>query len=484
MHKVYVRELKPYSLSELAELLCMDTLRTHRFVMELMMCGIIRFRNSSAMQEPENDGEEAAPDELFQFVFVGMAMLHDTVIVSYPKYFRDRVPTDEELKQIIRVLKRDVIKTSISSLMEGGTFVDDKLPVMLALLELYSEYGAYSNFIENRDVNGRGDIDWGRTINRHLPLLVDGGPIYVEYETRRTQRDESDFLTRLHRSVLTQCSLVLEQAGISSLLSIDEVYLSDEEVEDLGDVESLEWRLNRERSAQFIDWKIATLDLLEHYLLNRDSAAEHNQIYALGVTNFYHLWEDACKVAFGDSLDEKIGSLGLALSEKWSNRSNETLLGIIPRPKWERYADKGYIDCGEVATLFPDTIAFAVTDGEERVFCIYDAKYYVPSQSGKIKAQPGLESVTKQFLYQSAYRDFISVHNYSRVVNAFLVPTASDDLRKMARVSFPEVMGKENLPFSNYVDMWALPAYEIFDAYLQNERIDCGVMKTIWMSED
>ena len=70
------------------------------------------------------------------------------------------------------------------------------------------------------------------------------------------------------------------------------------------------------------------------------------------------------------------------------------------------------------------------------------------------------------------------------MVNAFLVPTASDDLRKMARVSFPEVMGKENLPFSNYVDMWALPAYEIFDAYLQNERIDCGVMKTIWMSED
>ena len=484
MHKVYVRELKPYSLSELAELLRMDTLRTHRFVMELMMCGIIRFRNSSAMQEPENDGEEAAPDELFQFVFVGMAMLHDTVIVSYPKYFRDRVPTDEELKQIVRVLKRDVIKTSVSSLTEDGTLVDDKLPIMLALLELYSEFGDYSNFIESREVNGRGEIDWERTVNRHLPLLVKGSPIYVEYETRRTQRDDSDFITRLHRSVLTQCSRVLEQAGVSSLLSIDEVCLSDEDVEGLGDVESLEWRLNRERSAQFIDWKIAVLDLLERYLLCRDSGAERNEIYALGVTNFYHLWEDACKVAFGDSLGERIGDLGLTLSEKWAEQSGETLLGIIPRPKWERYSDKGYTDCGDVATLIPDTIAFAAGDGEERVFCIYDAKYYVPSQSGKIKAQPGLESVTKQFLYQSAYRDFISAHNYSRVVNAFLVPTASDDLRKMARVSFPEVMGKESMPFSNYVDMWALPAYEIFDAYLRNQRIDCGVMKAIWMSGD
>lgn len=484
MHKVYVRELKPYSLAELAELLRMDTLRTHRFVMELMMCGIIRFRNSSAMQESENDGEEAAPDELFQFVFVGMAMLHDTVIVSYPKYFQDRVPTDEELKQIVGVLKRDVIKTSFSSLMEGGAFVDDKLPIMLALLELYSEYGVYSNFIESREVNGRGDIDWGRTINRRLPLLIDSSPIYVEYETRRTQRDESDFITRLHRSVLTKCSRVLEQAGVSTLLSIDELCLSDEDIEDLGDVESLEWRLDRERSVQFIDWKIAVLDLLERYLLNRDSAVECNEIYALGVTNFYHLWEDACKVAFGDSLGEKIGDLGLALSEKWSKRSKETLLDIIPRPKWERYTGKGYIDCGEVATLIPDTITFAVADGEERVFCIYDAKYYVPSQSGKMKAQPGLQSVTKQFLYQSAYRDFISAHNYSRVVNAFLVPTAGDDLRKMARVSFSEVMGKEGLPFSNYVDMWALPAREIFNAYLRNERIDCGAMKTIWMSED
>lgn len=36
------------------------------------------------------------------------------------------------------------------------------------------------------------------------------------------------------------------------------------------------------------------------------------------------------------------------------------------------------------------------------------------------------------------------------------------------------------LPFSNYIHMWALPASEAFDAYLRGERIDDGLMRAIW----
>ncbi|WP_171002768.1 hypothetical protein [Bifidobacterium moukalabense] len=49
----------------------------------------------------------------------------------------------------------------------------------------------------------------------------------------------------------------------------------------------------------------------------------------------------------------------------------------------------------------------------------------------------------------------------------------------MARVEFSKVMGEVDSPFSNYVHMWALPAHEIFDAYLQGERIDGGAMRVI-----
>lgn len=480
MHLAYVRELKPYSIAGLADGFDMDTGRTLRVVEELMARGIVRYRtDKSADGVDASDGEGAKDDERYQFNFVGIAMVGDLVVIAYPKYFRNRVPSDDELRQVMRVLKRDAGRTRFASLADEGKRTDDKLPVMLALLELYAEYGVYSNFIEGRELNGAGAIDWNRTIGNHLPILADGRPVYVDYETRKTLRDESDFITRLHRAVLTECSAQLFGAHVGELLSLDEVELSDEEVDEFGDVEMLEWRLECECGAQFVDWKIAVLDLLKSYLLNRENSAQSDEIRTLGTTSFFHLWEEACRVAFGDMLNARLGKLDFPFRGGWVERKRDTLLGIIESPKWERRQDDDYVECDPVATLRPDTISFAVDEGGRRAFCIYDAKYYVPNVGGKMKSQPGLESVTKQFLYQSAYRDFVLDHKFDYVVNAFLVPLASDELRELARVSFPKVMGEVEPPFSNYIHMWALPAGEVFDAYLRGERIDGDVLKGI-----
>ena len=485
MQRIFVRELKPYSLDGLASVFGMDVARAKQVVKEFMARGIVRYRPGSASDDADlSDEEEAAPDELFQFAFVGLAMVGDLVAVAYPKYFRDREPSDEELRQILRVVKRDAGRASIASLSEEGERTDDKLPVMLALLELYAEYGVYSNYIDGIELNGVGVIDWNRTIGNHLPVISDGRPIYVEYESRKTLRDDSDFITRLHRAVLTECSKQLHDAGIDELLSLDEVWLSDEEVEDLGDSETLTWRLERERGSQFADWKILVLELLKRYLFDRESTAERDEVRAIGTMSFYNLWEKACKIAFGDSLDTKLGNLGIPLADGWVERKRDTLLGIIEHPKWQRYFGGEYEREQETDTLIPDTIAFSADGAGAKTFCIYDAKYYVPSASGKMKCQPGLESVTKQFLYQSAYKQFVLDHGFKRVVNVFLVPTAGDKLVRMARVEFSKVMGEVEPPFNKYVHMWALPAHEIFDAYLQGKRIDGGAMRAIWEEEE
>ena len=297
-------------------------------------------------------------------------------------------------------------------------------------------------------------------------------------------RDESDFITRLHRAVLTECSQQLFAAHVDDLLLLDELELSDAEVDEFGDAEMLEWRLERERGTQFVDWKIAVLDLLWRYLLNRESSAERDEICTLGTTSFFHLWEEACKTAFGDALSTKLGGLNLSLKGEWAERKCDTLLGIIESPKWEQRLDSAYIECGPVATLIPDTISFAVSRDGRRAFCIYDAEYYAPSLGGKMEGQPGLQSVTKQFLYQSAYKGFVLDHEFDYVVNAFLVPTAGDKPLELARVSFPKVMGEVEPPFSNYIHMWALPAGEVFDAYLRGERINAGAMRAIWENGD
>lgn len=473
MRMVYVRELKPYSLKELSDaVFAASESYSESLLKDLMARGIARYRTGNTdLGEYSGDDEPARPDQVYQFRFVGLVMFRGYVIVSYPKYFRDREPSNDELKLIMRVLKKNNGFADISSLEDGAERLDDTLPVMLALLEMYDEHGEYSNYIEDREQNGNGPIDWNRTIDRHLPVLVEGRPVYLEMETRKTLRDESDFITRLHRAALSEISLRLHEAGVDELLSIDEVYLSDEEVEEFGGLEALEWRLNRERSSQFVDWKLMTLDLLERYLLGKESFACHNEIHTLGTTSFYHVWELACATAFGNMLDNRLDGLGIELRGKWIERKQDKLIEIIPRPKWERATREGYAPCGDVATLIPDTVSIAVDDRGRKVFCIYDAKYYVPTTSGAMKYQPGLESVTKQFLYQSAYKGFVLDHGFDYVTNAFLVPGNVDKPKLMARVSFPGVIAREEHPLSNFIAMWTLPASEVFETYLRGELL-------------
>lgn len=488
MQRAYVRELKPYSVIALSKLFGCSISETKSLIGKLMMRGIIRYRTGRESDPEETDVENAAPDERYQFRFVGLVMFGDIVLVAYPKYFRDRVPDDNEIALIMRVLKRDSGFVAVPYFEKGGTETNDKLPVMLALLELYDEHGIYTNYVETRTINGNGPIDWNRTINRHLPVISNNCPVYTEFETRVSFQDDSDYITRIHRAVLTECSRELHDSGVNKLLTLNDVYLSDESVGDLGDPKILEWRLTSERSKQFIDWKIQTLDLLERYLLRREAEVKHDEIEALGTTSFQHVWEVVCGAAFGNMLGYHLGSLGFTLRGNWTKRDSDTLLDIIPAPKWERATNEGYVGCGNVKTLIPDTVSFATADDEKRTFCIYDAKYYVPSLSGRIKHQPGLDSITKQYLYQNVYIDFALDHGFSSIVNTFLVPGDTGEPKLMARVSFTDaifpqtistVSKRKKLPLSEYIYMWMLPAAEIYDAYLNGKILDTSPFLSI-----
>ncbi len=486
MRRAFFRELKPYSRAGIAAALDCDIAHALNAIERLMIRGIVRFRSSSSWDGVDGTDEEGArADELYQFCFVGIVALCDWAIVVYPKYFRSRTPSEDELRQILRVIRRSESWSSIAKLVDDGERAYDRLPVLLALLDLYAEHGVYSNYVEGHELNGPGVIEWGRTIGRHLPVLTDEAPIYIDFETRKTLRDESDFITRLHRAVLTECSRELIETGIGGLLSVEEVLISEEDVDGFGDTEMLAARLERERAVQYVDWKIAILELLERYLLGRQSAIEREDVRSIGTTSFYHVWEIACKVAFGDLLGVRLRDLGIPLAERWRKRGSETLLQIVPRPTWERAKSGGsFIACGDVDTLVPDTVTFREDIDGTRTFCIFDAKYYVPSLRRKMVGQPGLESVTKQFLYQSAYRNFVRAHDFDRVVNAFLVPSCDSELRMLARVSFPEVMGTAKEPLSNFVNMWALPAAIVFDAYLDGSELNAPVWDSLWSQTD
>ena len=482
MRTVYVRERSFYTPVSLARTLRIEVDDVDRYIVLLCAHGVLRLRTGDEPKEYDPLGE-SAPRGTYQFVYVGLALVESACIVVYPKYLPEIDPlcpddaTKAAMCQVFRVLRKSGGSyASIAAATEEGMRANDRLALMLSMLELYDEYGVYSNYVRTIADNGSGNISWERTIAANLPFVRDGRPIYFDYKTVETDPDASDFVARLHRAVLTECSRFMQGSGLTQLLALDEVWLSDSAVEDFGDADFVAYRLERERAVQFVTWKQDVIDLLVRYVHDEGMAATSDAPLCLGTSSFHHVWETACKVAFGDVLSVRLDELGIELVPPFTGMAEMRLIDVIPRPEWAASGAGEERTCGEVATLIPDIVTvrgaggFAGAGGG--TFAILDAKYYTPLLGERVGGVPGVESVTKQFLYQAAYRDFVLAHGFSRVVNAFLVPSCGDVVEHLGRVRFPGVIAAEEPPFTNEVELYALPAGAVFDSYMGGSELD------------
>ena len=124
--------------------------------------------------------------------------------------------------------------------------------------------------------------------------------------------------------------------------------------------------------------------------------------------------------------------------------------------------------------MIPDIVSISMVNGKWQ-FLIFDAKYYnaklEPGMSPK--AQPGIESVTKQYLYQLAYQEFIDEHNFSSVKNCFILPTEDDAVLDKEEVSL-QMLSKIGL---QSIKVRFLPAKMAYENYLSGRKLDIALLK-------
>jgi len=144
------------------------------------------------------------------------------------------------------------------------------------------------------------------------------------------------------------------------------------------------------------------------------------------------------------------------------------LIDFIEKPLWT-IARRTATD-----TLIPDIVSISEVNGEWQ-FIISDAKYYNAKlePDNPPKAQPGIESVTKQYLYQLAYQDFINDHNFSVVKNCFLMPTERDCVLDKEEVSL-QMLSKLGL---QSIKVRFLPAKTAYDNYLSGRKMDISLLR-------
>lgn len=483
----YVREQKRYTKNDLKSIFSFDEAGVEKFIKSLKAYGVLKsVKNSTAQLEMSDlldedieitDETAESGDCLYVFTYVGIITSGSRVIKVYPKYLLSQKEPLAEMKQVIRVLERYInSKKQIINIFngDGENRSFNILAVILFLLNDYYEYGVYTNSEDIIEINGEGEILWGKTIDESFAMIEDNRPYYMELYTRKTVEDDMDYFKRLHECVLTECSRQLHAAQLDELFGMDELALSEETLLDFGDKDYILERLHKELNIQFNTRRQILLKTIYTYISqDRRMLEENDGISMFGTTAYHAVWEDVCADVFDNKLNTTLGQLKMSvpLADEFKDRSTETLLSIIEKPKWKGI-DMEEVDATD--TLIPDLISIPQINGAD-YFLIFDAKYYnIQLEKGKsLRGNPGVGDVTKQYLYQLAYKDFIKAHNISGVKNCFLMPTEKNVIIKKgtARMPMLEALGLEN------IHIRLIPASMLYDHYLLQSKIDIGLLE-------
>lgn len=488
MISVFLREQRRYTQEDLVREFHCSEEKTVRMLKRLKEYGVLKAVKATDTQKELTDlvdedieiadVETGENEYLYVFTFVGVITIEGCVLKCYPKYLLDASEPRSELKQVLKVLEKYNSKEQIirmyNDTSDSGAF--NMLAVMLFLLQDYFEHGAYSNTQNIIESNGSGDILWDKTINETFTLLSNNRPYYPELLTMKRVNDDFDFFKRLHECILTRCTAELRDADLLDLFDIMGVDISDEQIEDFGDKEYVLYRIVNELNVHFNTRKQFLLKTLYAYIANSSALDDLDCFSMFGTNSFNLVWEKVCAEVMDNQLQKPIGGLRLPvpLAERYRGLRHKKLIDLIDKTQWVGTAPNGesFVKQAE-NTLVPDLISIVNIDGDYQ-FIIFDAKYYniQLEHNKKLRGQPGIESITKQYLYQLAYQPFMEAHQIGTVRNCFLMPTAAKEIieKGTAHLAMLSNLGLQS------IQVRLLPAETMYGHYVENTKMDIRML--------
>lgn len=483
MISVFLQEQKRYTQNDLANKFQCSETRIVSILKRLKEYGIVKAVKANDLQKDLTDlvDEEievsnviANEDEyLYVSTFVGVIVTEGYVLKCYPKYLTNNNPK-AELKQIIKVLEKYNSKEQVirmyNNTSNGNRF--NLLAIILFLFQDYFEYGIYTNTQDIIELNGSGSIIWDKTINETFALICDNRPYYPELLTKRRVNDDFDFFKRLHECILSCCTKKLKNADLLELFDLVEVDISSESLEDFGDVEYILYRIENELNIQFNTRKQLLLKTIYAYIVNSEALEDLDCFSMFGTNNFNLVWEKVCSEVLDNQLQKSICELELPvpLTEDYSESKHKKLIDLIEKPKWIGMISNGSSFVKQADdTLIPDIASIVNINGDYE-FIIFDAKYYNMQLEcdKKLRGQPGIESIIKQYMYQLAYQSFVRKHKISIMKNCFLMPTTSKEVISKGSV-YLNMLREFGL---QDIQIRLLPAEILYQHYIENTKFD------------
>ena len=429
----YVRELEPYSKSYIKNTLGID----NESFEKLRINKVIN----------KNEG-------FYNFHYVGLIVVDKHVIHVYPKYILNKHDIKNDFKQVLKVINKynkvhEDFDNQYGNLEDISLYV---LSLMIFFIQDYYDNGVYHNIKQIIETNGNGEINWDRTINDTFPIIKNNKPFYINLQTNNKLDDVYDYFRLLHEFIITESSKFLEESGLLQIFDLTPVDLSDKTLDDFGKTDFILNKLKMELNVEFNSHKQKLLNSMHDYISQMNSFSNDKVLTVYGTADYEYVWEDVCSQVFENKLGTKISDLDL-ISE-----TDCTLREYINPPIW-------HIDGEDYpkTRLRPDLITI-----NDNNFLIFDAKYYhFTIEDGKLKYQPGLKSITKQYLYEVAYKKLIDDNNLN-VKNAFLFPISGDEFITRGYVKL-DIWNNLKL---QKIEVIMVPANKVNQCYLENKILN------------
>lgn len=461
MNSAYFRETNRYTIHEISDLLKIDINIAQSFVNQFRLKGIIKLDKEKSKREKKN---------YYYFKYVGVIIYDNLVIKCYPKYIKS-YNIDEALKVIIKVIRKYDDNESIIEMM-NGEFEDlefNLLSIVLFILYDFIDNGLYSNEKDIYTFNGEGEIDWDITIDNSYAFIKNGTPLYLDVYTKTSINDEFNYFRMLHMYVIEQCSNIIEELGLDKLFSLPKFYFDVEEYY-FNDTEVVLNNIEKELNAQFITRKQRLLQTIYAFISNIDANSLGYGLSVFGTSSFNLVWEKVCKFVLNDKLDYSLENLGVTLDTEY--KKDTTLRSLIEKPLWIPNLKKSYED-DEIKheaqkTLIPDGVS-VFEDDFKKYFVLFDAKYYdIVFDKNRIYNNPGVGDITKQYLYELVYKNFINNNKFDIFKNIFIFPGDTEEIEFLGHVKMSIL---ENQRLNNIIAI-KLPANKIYKMYLSGNKID------------
>lgn len=432
MRYAYFRETLHYSVNQLQGKLGASSNEIAEIIDKLKMQDVLK----------------PCDNNMYQFRYVGIAVIDDIVIYSYPKYITDESNLDDKLSLIFRLFfeysRRENIDTSDVDTLSFEGIIDScsELSLLVFLVTDYIENGLYSNDKTVYEINGSGDIDWVRTIEREPAYLIDNSPIYLDLNTYSTVEDSLNYFKLLHMAVLNECCKRLRKVKLLGYLKLPNIKFDVDYMKFSDKVEVI-YNIQRELNSQFITRKQTLLKALLAFAMGNYTGEKQFSCSLYGTRHFEIVWEKV---------------LSFILNNKY-----EQYKEMIGKPIW--VSENGHRHSAN-KTLIPDIITEYRNDSET-YFVIADAKYYnITLSDSVLSGNPGVEDVSKQYLYELQFKSYAMDKGY-KMANVLLFP--SDD-KRVSSIGHVELQILKDLNLSD-IKLYKLPCKRVFELYIESRKL-------------